>query len=124
MRSTDTLIIICGIFVCLVVVNYCMIKLTGDMMTIQPLLFSIYGYLIWAAIVSAGMKISSEILDFILLAASACLFFIISYLIFAVKNKFSKIKIISTITISVPILLFVQLWTAFIFTCAGYGDCL
>ena len=96
---------------------------------LQTMFFVIYGYLIWAMLVASGSKFwlaSASFYDssFINAFALGWLVFIALYAVLFKNRKISWPECLITILICLPLITFFQIWTGFIYTCAGYGDCL
>lgn len=88
-----------------------------------------YAYFLWAMLVSSGLRFwlaSPTFYEASLINAfvPGWIAFIVLYYISAIKKKAAWYEIAVTTAIALPLMLFIQIWTGFIFTCAGYGDCL
>lgn len=89
----------------------------------------IYGYLLWGILLSSGLRfwlISPTFYEASLVNAFApgWLVFVALYFKLAIKEEARWFEIAATTAIALPLMLVIQILTGFIFTCAGYGDCL
>ncbi len=96
---------------------------------LQSVFYFFYGYFFWAMLVSSGLRfwlISPTFYEASLANAFApgWIVFVALYFILAIKKKAKWFEVAVTTSIALSLMLFIQIWTGFIFTCAGYGDCL
>lgn len=80
-------------------------------------------------LVSCGVKFwldSSTFYDstFAVAFSPGWVVFIALYTALAIKRKIHWAIALATIAVCIPLMAFIQIWTGFIYTCAGYGDCL
>lgn len=115
------------ILVMLICTDYFLLK--SKSMKYITFFYFLYSYFFWALVISSGVKFGldrwtnddSYIAIFFL---PGWLVFFVLYTVKAIKRKIHLGVILTTVSVCIPLMFFTQVWTGFIYTCAGYGDCL